>query len=293
MRSTAPAESRQHPSATAHVELAALCLSSPAPQNPRPRPRRAGKVLPRDKAPRFPGGPAADPAGSHHERRIRSFQPRRSRVTTGQGEYLERLWPVWGFDIDGHARRSTWPSCSTGFPSSWRSASAWARPPRRWPRTTRHRHPRRGRAHPRPGQPPRPRRARRPDQHPRGQRRRDHPAARDAGAGRPGRAARVLPGPLAQEAPPQAPPDPARVPLARRDADEARRRTALRDGLGDVRRADAGRAERAPRLREHRGGRRLRAAARVPAADPVRGPGSRQGARGARPAVPPGTGTAR
>lgn len=51
--------------------------------------------------PRFPGGPVADPAGSHHERRIRSFQPRRSRVTTGQGEYLERLWPQWGLDIDG------------------------------------------------------------------------------------------------------------------------------------------------------------------------------------------------
>ncbi|MBD0744051.1 tRNA (guanosine(46)-N7)-methyltransferase TrmB [Streptomyces sp. CBMA152] len=51
--------------------------------------------------PRFPGGPVADPAGSHHERRIRSFQPRRSRVTTGQGEYLERLWPLWGLDIDG------------------------------------------------------------------------------------------------------------------------------------------------------------------------------------------------
>ncbi|MET8660206.1 tRNA (guanosine(46)-N7)-methyltransferase TrmB [Streptomyces griseus] len=51
--------------------------------------------------PRFPGGPAADPAGSHHERRIRSFQPRRSRVTTGQQEALERLWPKWGLDIDG------------------------------------------------------------------------------------------------------------------------------------------------------------------------------------------------
>ncbi|GAA1359434.1 tRNA (guanosine(46)-N7)-methyltransferase TrmB [Streptomyces beijiangensis] len=51
--------------------------------------------------PRFPGGPAADPAGSHHERRIRSFQPRRSRVTTGQAEALERLWPQWGTDIDG------------------------------------------------------------------------------------------------------------------------------------------------------------------------------------------------
>lgn len=51
--------------------------------------------------PRFPGGPAADPAGSHHERRIRSFQPRRSRVTVGQQDALERLWPQWGFDIDG------------------------------------------------------------------------------------------------------------------------------------------------------------------------------------------------
>ncbi|MET9107170.1 tRNA (guanosine(46)-N7)-methyltransferase TrmB [Streptomyces zhihengii] len=51
--------------------------------------------------PRFPGGPAADPAGSHHERRIRSFQPRRSRVTTGQEDALQRLWPVWGLDIDG------------------------------------------------------------------------------------------------------------------------------------------------------------------------------------------------
>ncbi|MFE9806135.1 tRNA (guanosine(46)-N7)-methyltransferase TrmB [Streptomyces sp. NPDC005227] len=52
-------------------------------------------------APRFPGGPQADPAGSHFERRIRSFQPRRSRVTTGQGEALQRLWPTWGLDIDG------------------------------------------------------------------------------------------------------------------------------------------------------------------------------------------------
>jgi len=51
--------------------------------------------------PRFPGGPAADPAGSHHERRIRSFQPRRSRVTAGQEEALQRLWPKWGLDIDG------------------------------------------------------------------------------------------------------------------------------------------------------------------------------------------------
>ncbi|WML81217.1 tRNA (guanosine(46)-N7)-methyltransferase TrmB [Streptomyces sp. VNUA74] len=51
--------------------------------------------------PRFPDGPKADPAGSHFERRIRSFQPRRSRVTTGQADALQRLWPLWGLDVDG------------------------------------------------------------------------------------------------------------------------------------------------------------------------------------------------
>ncbi|MFD5425252.1 tRNA (guanosine(46)-N7)-methyltransferase TrmB [Streptomyces sp. NPDC127084] len=62
----------------------------------------APATAPRAKGePRFPGGPAADPAGSHHERRIRSFQPRRSRVTAGQGDALMRLWPTWGLDIDG------------------------------------------------------------------------------------------------------------------------------------------------------------------------------------------------
>ncbi|WP_405807422.1 tRNA (guanosine(46)-N7)-methyltransferase TrmB [Streptomyces sp. NBC_01187] len=49
-------------------------------------------------------GPSPDPAGSHHERRIRSFQPRRSRVTAGQRAALQRLWPRWGFDIDGLRR---------------------------------------------------------------------------------------------------------------------------------------------------------------------------------------------
>ncbi|BBC34451.1 tRNA (guanine-N(7)-)-methyltransferase [Streptomyces graminofaciens] len=53
--------------------------------------------------PRFPDGPKADPAGAHFERRIRSFQPRRSRVTAGQADALQRLWPKWGLDIDGHA----------------------------------------------------------------------------------------------------------------------------------------------------------------------------------------------
>lgn len=54
--------------------------------------------------PRFPDGPKADPAGSHFERRIRSFQPRRSRVTAGQADALQRLWHRWGFDVDGRHR---------------------------------------------------------------------------------------------------------------------------------------------------------------------------------------------
>lgn len=70
-------------------------LNTPAtPTEPAQRTRPKGE-------PRFPGGPTPDPAGSHHERRIRSFQPRRSRVTAGQADSLERLWPKWGLDIDG------------------------------------------------------------------------------------------------------------------------------------------------------------------------------------------------
>ncbi|MFI6467215.1 tRNA (guanosine(46)-N7)-methyltransferase TrmB [Streptomyces sp. NPDC050538] len=67
---------------------------SDSPNTPEQRTRPKGE-------PRFPGGPTPDPAGSHHERRIRSFQPRRSRVTAGQADSLERLWPKWGLDIDG------------------------------------------------------------------------------------------------------------------------------------------------------------------------------------------------
>ncbi|MFG2476564.1 tRNA (guanosine(46)-N7)-methyltransferase TrmB [Streptomyces fagopyri] len=66
----------------------------PAGEPPREHPRAKGE-------PRFPDGPKADPAGSHFERRIRSFQPRRSRVTAGQEDALQRLWPKWGLDIDG------------------------------------------------------------------------------------------------------------------------------------------------------------------------------------------------
>ncbi|MFD7103907.1 tRNA (guanosine(46)-N7)-methyltransferase TrmB [Streptomyces celluloflavus] len=63
-------------------------------------------VAARRTEPMFPDGtgPAADPAGSHHERRIRSFQPRRSRVSPGQADALRRLWSTWGRDIDGLSR---------------------------------------------------------------------------------------------------------------------------------------------------------------------------------------------
>lgn len=46
-------------------------------------------------------GPAPDPAGARFERRIRSFQPRRSRITAGQKAAIGRLWPRWGLDVDG------------------------------------------------------------------------------------------------------------------------------------------------------------------------------------------------
>ncbi|WP_107081833.1 tRNA (guanosine(46)-N7)-methyltransferase TrmB [Streptomyces sp. SBT349] len=48
-------------------------------------------------------GPAPDPAGARHDRTIRSFQPRRSRVTAAQRDALLRLWPRWGLEIDGRA----------------------------------------------------------------------------------------------------------------------------------------------------------------------------------------------
>ncbi|MHC3471108.1 tRNA (guanosine(46)-N7)-methyltransferase TrmB [Streptomyces sp. 7R007] len=85
---------------------------TPQPAAPRPTEAVPGELPPhipgvsvrhtRAKGePRFPDGPKADPAGSHFERRIRSFQPRRSRVTAGQADALQRLWPKWGLDIDG------------------------------------------------------------------------------------------------------------------------------------------------------------------------------------------------
>ncbi|CAM5519000.1 tRNA (guanine-N(7)-)-methyltransferase OS=Streptomyces fumanus OX=67302 GN=trmB PE=3 SV=1 [Streptomyces fumanus] len=76
--------------------------SAPEPPRTTPEPTRTTPAPARPKGePRFPDGPAPDPAGSHFERRIRSFQPRRSRVTAGQADALRRLWPTWGLDIDG------------------------------------------------------------------------------------------------------------------------------------------------------------------------------------------------
>ncbi|MFJ4275095.1 tRNA (guanosine(46)-N7)-methyltransferase TrmB [Streptomyces coelicoflavus] len=75
-----------------------------APEAEAAPPTTAGSSLRHARAkgePRFPDGPKADPAGSHFERRIRSFQPRRSRVTAGQADALQRLWSRWGLDIDG------------------------------------------------------------------------------------------------------------------------------------------------------------------------------------------------
>ncbi|WP_234538861.1 tRNA (guanosine(46)-N7)-methyltransferase TrmB [Streptomyces shenzhenensis] len=77
-----------------------LNASETAPPGERPH-HAPGRHTRAKGEPRFPDGPRADPAGSHFERRIRSFQPRRSRVTAGQADALQRLWPKWGLDIDG------------------------------------------------------------------------------------------------------------------------------------------------------------------------------------------------
>ncbi|MDT0308357.1 tRNA (guanosine(46)-N7)-methyltransferase TrmB [Streptomyces sp. DSM 44917] len=51
-------------------------------------------------------GPAANPAaalgaGPDPQAGVRSFTPRRSRVTAAQRDALERLWARWGVEIDG------------------------------------------------------------------------------------------------------------------------------------------------------------------------------------------------
>ncbi|MDQ8706005.1 tRNA (guanosine(46)-N7)-methyltransferase TrmB [Streptomyces sp. LHD-70] len=88
----------------AAAEPTAEPTAEPAAHPAAGRPVEASRRTRPKGEPRFPDGPAPDPAGSHHERRIRSFQPRRSRVTTSQAEYLQRLWPQWGLDIDGRGK---------------------------------------------------------------------------------------------------------------------------------------------------------------------------------------------
>ncbi|UWE07730.1 tRNA (guanosine(46)-N7)-methyltransferase TrmB [Actinacidiphila bryophytorum] len=52
-------------------------------------------------AARFPDGPAADPAGSRGEHRIRSFHARRGRITQAQAAAIDRHWETWGVELDG------------------------------------------------------------------------------------------------------------------------------------------------------------------------------------------------
>jgi tRNA (guanine-N7-)-methyltransferase len=51
--------------------------------------------------PKFPAGPAPDPAASRGEHRIRSFHARRGRITQAQAAAIERLWERWGVELDG------------------------------------------------------------------------------------------------------------------------------------------------------------------------------------------------
>ncbi|WP_254792726.1 tRNA (guanosine(46)-N7)-methyltransferase TrmB [Streptomyces sp. CC77] len=109
--SAAPSGDLHDPSAAPDAPASAPSRAAAAPpvrqpDGRKPEPRSGGEP---EEAPvrrgsrMFPDGdgPSPDPAGSHFERRIRSFQPRRSRVTAGQGEALRRLWGTWGLDIDG------------------------------------------------------------------------------------------------------------------------------------------------------------------------------------------------
>ncbi len=72
-------------------------LPSPHPlPQPRPQPQ------PQPQPPMFPPGTGPSPRPAEgHERRVRSFVPRRSRVTEAQRDALLRLWPRYGVEIDG------------------------------------------------------------------------------------------------------------------------------------------------------------------------------------------------
>jgi tRNA (guanine-N7-)-methyltransferase len=75
--------------AAAHVPDATAAPDATAPASA----RRGGG--------RFPDGPAADPAGSREEHRIRSFHARRGRITHAQAAAIERHWGAWGVELDG------------------------------------------------------------------------------------------------------------------------------------------------------------------------------------------------
>jgi tRNA (guanine-N7-)-methyltransferase len=73
------------------VSLSPLTPAAPNPSAPTPAAPGA----------RFPEGPAADPAGSHGEHRIRSFHARRGRITQAQAAAIGRHWDTWGVELDG------------------------------------------------------------------------------------------------------------------------------------------------------------------------------------------------
>nr|GEU28129.1 hypothetical protein [Tanacetum cinerariifolium] len=95
--------------------------------------------------------------------------------------------------------------------------------------------------------------------------------------------AHLLPRPVAQGAPQQAPPDPGAVRQAAGAEAGAGRLPALRHRLGRLRRADAGSVKCGRGFAEH--GRRLRAATGVPAADQVRKPWHQARSRRVGPGV--------
>lgn len=78
---------------------------APAPAYaPAPAAGAVGGGVPRPaarSAARFPDGPAADPAGSREEHRIRSFHARRGRITQAQAAAIDRHWDTWGVELDG------------------------------------------------------------------------------------------------------------------------------------------------------------------------------------------------
>ena len=110
-----PHESHDLRAAACRVGSAGCAEAAALPRRAR---RRSGRVALRAPDPQLPAAPQP---GHAPARRTRCSGCGRSGAWTSTG-----------------SASSTSPSCSaTGCPSCWRSASAWARPPRRWPPTTR------------------------------------------------------------------------------------------------------------------------------------------------------------